>query len=626
MTAEQTYPEPQGGGSFIIAYRAKEKHVLVIGGGSVAAGRVFNALDADMRVTVLSPELNQELQYRYKKSQIKWINDSFKEEYLDGVDMVLSTIDDPVESKNIVDLCRQKSIFVNAADINDLCDFWFMSMHRDGPLQIAVSTNSRAPRLANKIRLQIATLLPQGTGKAIDNIGKLRSSIRKVDPSPNNSRKRMSWLTELCDYWSMHHLSKLDQKDINILLESYIHQADVKKIQLKTRENITKNLSNESLNTANIDVLFEKTTITDHKTDLAQNTLNGVPSINDSTNAHLADLTKTIPNREIKLQNIQDNDIIIKNLSNKDVGAISQKSVCGNSILDKYLINDNCISRSNSNIPNRGSIALIGAGLGSPDLLTIQAIDYLQKADLILADRLIPKAIFSVISNAEIFIARKYPGLADAAQNELNERGLIALKEGKTVVRLKQGDPFVYGRAGEEILFFEKHGYECTIVPGLSSALTAACLNRIPVTHRGVADQVLILSGNNRFNQLPEIPNYLKTRTLVFLMVAKKLNPVCDLLLKHNYPLELPVSILENAGCFNQKKIKGTLSTINEITQISGINLPALLVVGWSNDVIPDFQNCIASETNASSTNINTDVCQLEEKNVIDRSLSVSVM
>ncbi|KAJ1828037.1 Bifunctional dehydrogenase and ferrochelatase, partial [Coemansia sp. RSA 2708] len=162
----QTFRDPQGGGSLIVAWQAKAQPVLVVGGGAVAAGRVFNALEADAQVTVVAPELCAELSYRAQQQQIVWHARKFQDGDLDAASLVLTAISDARESRRIAQLCRARRVPVNAADINELCDFWFMSTHRDHAVQVAVSTNSKAPRLANRIRRLIAAALPRGTGLA----------------------------------------------------------------------------------------------------------------------------------------------------------------------------------------------------------------------------------------------------------------------------------------------------------------------------------------------------------------------------------------------------------------------------------------------------------------------------
>ncbi|KAJ2801836.1 uroporphyrin-III C-methyltransferase, partial [Coemansia furcata] len=216
------FRDPQAGGSLILAWQATNKTVLIVGGGTVAAGRAFNALEADANVVIVAPDINAELQYRVDRDQVSWRSRKFEDTDLEGADMVLTAISDAAESRRIVGLCRHLRIPVNAADINDLCDFWFMSTHRDHSVQIAVSTNSKAPRLANRIRRQVAAALPRGTGLAVEQIGRLRKRIREADPKPENSKRRMAWLMQLCDYWPIEQLANLDSDNIDSLLEAYV--------------------------------------------------------------------------------------------------------------------------------------------------------------------------------------------------------------------------------------------------------------------------------------------------------------------------------------------------------------------------------------------------------------------
>ncbi|OLY82677.1 Uroporphyrinogen-III C-methyltransferase [Smittium mucronatum] len=551
MAIASKYPDPIGGGSFIVAYRAKNKNVLVIGGGEVAAGRVYNSLDSDMIVTVLSPKLNDELKYRHSKRQITWVEDIFQDHYLENMDMVLSTIDDPIESRRIVDLCNEKKIPVNAADINDLCDFWFMSMHRDGALQVAVATNSKAPRLANRLRRHIANTLPPGVGTAIDKIGQLRAKIKSGDPGAENVSKRMTWMKQLCDYWPIEELSKINPQDIDELFDSYIKQLDPKNVKISISEK-SELPTSQVASDINADPVSAEKALEDE-----------VPKSEDS------EILESFSNLNIADSNDKSSDQKLENETDS-----------------VYMTDNPCKSRIDSNLNCKGEIYLIGAGLGEPDLLTVRAFDLLQKADLVLADKLIPEAVLKIVKTPDVFIARKFPGIADLAQQELYIRGLDALKAGKTVVRLKQGDSFVYGRGGEEILFFESHGFKCHVIPGLTSAIAGPGFNRIPLTHRGVADQILVLSGNNRFNTLPQVPPFLESRTLVFLMAIKKLNEVVSMLIDQDYPRSLPTAILENAGCSNQRKIVGTLESIVEIVQRLGTNPPGLLVIGHAINVL----------------------------------------
>lgn len=161
----------------------------------VAAGRILNVLNADAKVTVVSPKegLNSEVAHRVEKNQVTHVDRKFQPQDLDGADMVLTAVDDPDASTQIWKLCKERKIPANIADVPPECDFYFGSVHRDGPLQIMVSTNGNGPKLASTVRKQIAASLPSNTGAAIQKVGSLRRKLRKVAPGNEEGPKRMSW-------------------------------------------------------------------------------------------------------------------------------------------------------------------------------------------------------------------------------------------------------------------------------------------------------------------------------------------------------------------------------------------------------------------------------------------------
>jgi len=162
----------------------------------VAAGRILNCLNADANVKVVCPAsgLNPEVAHRVAAGQVTHVDRVFEPADLDGaVAMVLVAVDDPAASTVIWKLCRERRIPANIADVPPECDFYFGSVHRDGPLQIMVSTNGKGPRLAASIRKYIAKRLPPNAGNAIESIGVLRVKLRKVAPGPEDGPKRMGW-------------------------------------------------------------------------------------------------------------------------------------------------------------------------------------------------------------------------------------------------------------------------------------------------------------------------------------------------------------------------------------------------------------------------------------------------
>ncbi|GAB5586817.1 uroporphyrin-III C-methyltransferase [Umbelopsis nana] len=209
-----SYAPIRPGGSLILAWQTKNKKVLIVGGGQVAAGRIVSVKEADAQVTLICPEtgLCDEVKHRIHNDKVvEWIDRCFEDSDLDqDYDMVLTAIDDHQESLRIGQLCRSRRIPVNVADVPSMCDFYFMSQHRDGPLQVAVSTNGQGPKLANMIRQKIASSLPQGIGETVRRMGILRGKVRQWDPEISNSGPRMRWVTKLCEDWGWSGMARLN--------------------------------------------------------------------------------------------------------------------------------------------------------------------------------------------------------------------------------------------------------------------------------------------------------------------------------------------------------------------------------------------------------------------------------
>jgi len=239
---------------------------------------------------------------------------------------------------------------------------------------------------------------------------------------------------------------------------------------------------------------------------------------------------------------------------------------------------------------SRGRIILAGSGPGHPDMLTTATLKAIRSADLILADKLVPAPVLELVPRrTPIQIARKFPGNADQAQDELHRMGLEAMQEGKTVLRLKQGDPYLYGRGAEEVHFFREHGYEATVLPGITSSLSAPLFANIPVTHRSVSDQVLICTGTGRKGAAPNPPAFLPNQTVVFLMALHRLQELVSSLTEQKaapYPLSTPCAVIERASCPDQRIIRTTLEYVNAAVDDEGSRPPGLLVVGAVCDVL----------------------------------------
>jgi uroporphyrin-III C-methyltransferase len=294
----------------------------------------------------------------------------------------------------------------------------------------------------------------------------------------------------------------------------------------------------------------------------------------------------------------------LSSISDSDISSIL--SAYTNSTIDTAPLTLHTLD-SRTNAPHhRGTITLAGSGPGHPDLLTRATYTAIQSSTFILADKLVPAPVLDLIPRrTPVHIARKFPGNADAAQEELLSLGLAALKRGEHVLRLKQGDPYLYGRGAEELDFFRKKGYQVTVLPGVTSALSAPLFARIPVTHRSVADQVLICTGTGRKGASPDPPGYNRSLTVVFLMALHRLESLVGSLTARSenaeagesesesaaakkplWPREIPCAVVERASCPDQRVIRSTLEHVCKAVEEEGSRPPGLLVLGWSCEVL----------------------------------------
>ncbi|KAJ5780492.1 hypothetical protein N7457_005652 [Penicillium paradoxum] len=275
------------------------------------------------------------------------------------------------------------------------------------------------------------------------------------------------------------------------------------------------------------------------------------------------------------------------------------------SILKAYSASSGTLAGTNGlDAPSKkGKIVLAGSGPGHPDLLTRATYHAIHNADLILADKLVPAPVLDLIPRrTEVHIARKFPGNADQAQEEFLQMGLAALKQGRQVLRLKQGDPYLYGRGAEEFEFFRNEGYIPVVLPGITSAMSASLFADIPATHRGVSDQVLVCTGTGRKGAAPNPPTYVPTQTVVFLMALHRLSALVESLTtfptedtdsqsRALWPKETPCAIIERASCPDQRVIRSTLEHVCLAFEEAGSRPPGLLVVGASCHVLHNPQD-----------------------------------
>ncbi|GAA0321930.1 uroporphyrinogen-III C-methyltransferase [Kineococcus aurantiacus] len=228
--------------------------------------------------------------------------------------------------------------------------------------------------------------------------------------------------------------------------------------------------------------------------------------------------------------------------------------------------------------PGPGRVTLVGGGPGEVDLLTLRGRRRLAEADVVVVDRLAPTDVLDELDPAvEVVDVGKTPDHHPVPQEEINRIVVGHALAGRRVVRLKGGDPYVLGRGGEEVLACRAAGVDVEVVPGVTSALAVPAAAGIPVTHRGLARSVTVVSGHEEVDgdALARVEG-----TLVFLMGVTMLPRIAAALLAGGKPATTPVAVVENGWRAGQRTTRGTLADIADLAAERGVRNPAVIVVG----------------------------------------------
>jgi uroporphyrin-III C-methyltransferase len=224
-------------------------------------------------------------------------------------------------------------------------------------------------------------------------------------------------------------------------------------------------------------------------------------------------------------------------------------------------------------------VYLVGAGPGDPDLLTVKALRILQHADVILYDRLVSDEILALANpQARLIDVGKQQGQQEEIQSEIFTWILRLGRSTRTIVRLKSGDPMVFGRGGEELEFLAQHGIDAEVVPGLSSALAAPALAGIPVTYRGVAASFSVIAGHRQSLTTLDWSVYQDVDTLIILMGVEHRDVIAHTLIEQGRPASQPVAFLENASTSRERVVETTLELVAR-RQVE-VKAPAVMVIG----------------------------------------------
>jgi len=549
-SSSKGFASPSPGAALPLTFTPVDTPVLLVGANRLASSRAFSLLEAGANVTILSADpldsAHEEIQYRADKKELNFVQRTFPEDskawsaYIEESSFALVCVTDTLigssgqrscaAAEDIYKACKTSRIPVNISDHPHLSTYSFPSVHRfagaDGPSHLQVAVSTNGRGCRLSSRLK-------------------REIVTRLPTSVGAAVDNVGHLRLRARSRSMSR-ERTVSDDPETPLNNPVFQLDTPSILSGAGKQLGEELSGES-------------------GDEQLRRMRWVHQMSEYYSFEaLARMTEGEMDRALRTW--EENALATQpSLPHHDgkIGITEQK----------------------------GRIFLIGSGPGHPGLLTLAAHHILRTATLILSDKLVPSEILALIPpTTELHIAKKFPGNNEGAQNELMVAALAAARRGETVVRLKQGDPFVYGRGGEEVLYFREGGFESTVIPGVTSAIAGPEMMGIPVTQRGVSEGMILCTGVGRAGKSVNLPGYVKARTAVVLMGVARIGMIVSTLTELDsigregtpYPLHLPIAVVERASSPDQRVIVSTLANIAEAVKSVEERPPGMMVIGWS--------------------------------------------
>ena len=232
-----------------------------------------------------------------------------------------------------------------------------------------------------------------------------------------------------------------------------------------------------------------------------------------------------------------------------------------------------------------GKVFLVGAGPGDPSLITLRAVELIKKADVVLYDRLVSKKIISMIpkKTKAVYVGRAV-GDDYKHQDSTNDLMVKYAKTNRSIVRLKGGDPIIFGRGGEEAEYLKKHKIRFEIIPGITSGIGSATYAGIPLTHRKFASSVVFVTGHEDIEKSKEAVRWKKlaksTDTIVIMMGLSRIGIICKQLSSGGMDKKTPAAVIQDGTTSKQKMITGTISNIAQKVKQSKIKPPSIIIIG----------------------------------------------
>ena len=437
----------------------RNKPCLVVGGGSIAARKVALLLKAGADVTLVSPEICNEVKILANENAVNLIQREFEDNDVGEQVIVIAATDSIDINGHIADLAKAKNIPVNVVNAPVRGTFVSPSIIDRSPIQIAVSTGGASPVLARLLRTHLETIIPAGYGR----LGKLVSEFRQA------VKDTFATVEQRRNFWE-------------------------KTLQGPVAERVFTNQDDEA-----------------------------------------------------------------------------------KALLSKALED----ASDNPEFP--GEVYLVGSGPGDPDLLTFRALRLMQQADVVVYDRLVSPPILEMVRrDAEHVYVGKASSDHAVPQENINQLLVRLAKEGKRVLRLKGGDPFIFGRGGEEIETLIEEGVAFQVVPGITAASGCSTYSGIPLTHRDYSQAAIFVTGHLKDGSSDLNWNMLAhdNQTVVFYMGLSGIQTICNELVSHGRDIKTPAALVEKGTTPQHRVFIGDLETLPSLVKKHNVKAPTLIIVG----------------------------------------------
>ncbi len=454
------------------------KACLVVGGGSVAARKIIPLSKAGANVTVVSPELHNDIKAMLEDGKIHYKQRTFQPDDLENTAIAIAATDDVVLNQSIAEAAKARNIPINVVNDPDAGTFIMPSIVERDPVTIAVSSGGASPVLSRLLRARLETMIPGNFGKLASLVAQFRQ--RAIDTFPVIQQRRRFW--------------------------EKILQGQVAELLFAGQERRAEALLQHQ---------FDK---------------------HDSLASDL------------------------------------------------------------------GEVYLVGGGPGDPDLLTFRALRLMQQADVVLYDRLVAPAIVDLVNkDAERIYVGKARSNHSLPQQEINQRLVDLAKEGKRVLRLKGGDPFIFGRGGEEIDLLAENHIPFQVVPGITAANGCSSYAGIPLTHRDYAQSCLFITGHLKdgTTELNWPALVQPGQTLAVYMGTHGVDILSRELIKHGMSPDTPIAIIQQGTTEMQQVYVDALENLPDMPDRFDVKPPSMIIIG---EVVKLRQQLAWFEENTTAT------------------------